>query len=264
MIITLSNDVNFSNLKKIIYFFQNNKYDSNNAILDIIKKENDEKILSNLINNYKNSKNVDYLSSGFIAELFTIFNNDHFCIKENKVTNCLLCGKKDVENLTTHSCFFYILEEDFKENKIFNIFLNKYKEKYSYYCECKKNNLDNYQSTVIKYNIIDYPQFLFIIFDSDYEGLKKNKDKIFNLVDDTILLGFNINYKLACIIASPYDNHFNTIIFNPLGSSINNHFSPNFIYYHDDQLNNGNIVAINNVNEWKTIGIPYILIYKKN
>ena len=68
---------------------------------------------------------------------------------------------------------------------------------------------------------------------------------------------------MACIIASPYDNHFNTIIFNPLGSTINNHFSPNFIYYHDDQLNNGNIVAINNVDEWKTIGIPYILIYKK-
>ena len=54
MIITLSNDVNFSNLKKIIYFFQINNYDSNNAILDFIKKENDEIILSNLINNYKN------------------------------------------------------------------------------------------------------------------------------------------------------------------------------------------------------------------
>ena len=41
MIITLSNDANFSNLKKIIYFFQINNYDSNNAILDFIKKEND-------------------------------------------------------------------------------------------------------------------------------------------------------------------------------------------------------------------------------
>ena len=131
---------------------------------------------------------------------------------------------------------------------------------------CEKCNLDeNTPTSRIYYNITDYPNFLFVLFDfNSYHALLKYKDKIKNLLVENLEFNSNVKYMLNGIILSPYDNHFNTFIFNPLGSSINNHFSSNFIYYHDDQLNNGNIVAINNVNEWKTIGIPYILIYKKN
>ena len=73
----------------------------------------------------------------------------------------------------------------------------------------------------------------------------------------------NINFKLLSIISSPYNNHFNTLIFNPIGLTIDKHFSSNLIYYHDDQLNEGNIVAIKENEDWKKVGIPYIVLYKK-
>ena len=56
-----------------------------NALLEIIKKEDNEDELEKLIDNYKMSKNIDYISSGYIVELFKIFHNDYnFCIKEKK------------------------------------------------------------------------------------------------------------------------------------------------------------------------------------
>ena len=49
-------------------------------------------------------------------------------------------------------------------------------------------------------------------------------------------------------------NHYNTVSW----LVINSKFTQNNVYYHDDMLNNGNIVG----EVWKDIGVPYIVIYK--
>ena len=45
-----------------------------------------QKVRSNkLIDNYQNNNNIDYVSSGYIVELFKIFNNiKDFCLIEKK------------------------------------------------------------------------------------------------------------------------------------------------------------------------------------
>ena len=103
---------------------------------------------------------------------------------------------------------------------------------------------------------------MFILFDVNYDDLYKNKNLILNLIEDTIILNFNAEYKLSGIIAWPSFNPYNAIIFNPLGCNIDKAFSANFIYYHDRTANNGNIMQLNNFEDWKDICIPYIVIYK--
>ena len=54
----------------------------------------------------KNS-DIDTMSSGYINQLFSIFNNnENFCLKKSKSIECILCGKK--------------LNEYIKEMKLFN------------------------------------------------------------------------------------------------------------------------------------------------
>ena len=55
----------------------------------------------------------------------------------------------------------------------------------------------------------------------NYEDLQDSKKFILN---------FNVEYKLSGIIACPSFNHYNAIIFNPLGCNIDKAFSSNFIY----------------------------------
>ena len=43
----------------------------------------------------------------------------------------------------------------------------------------------------------------------------------------------------------------NTIVFNPIGISIDKKFTPNNIYYHDGMLNNGCIMALKKGEDWK-------------
>ena len=110
---------------------------------------------------------------------------------------------------------------------------------------------------------MSYPVFLFILFDFQYSELYKHKENIYKLVEDKIALNTRITYKLIALICAPSSNHYNTIIFNPIGLTINSHFTPNNIYYHDGLLNNGKIVALKNGEDWKKIGIPYIALYKQ-
>ena len=64
------------------------------------------------------------------------------------------------------------------------------------------------------------------------------------------------------MICAPFRNHYNTVIFNPIGSSIDKTFTPNNIYYHDGMHNNGRIEPLKKGEDWKDIGIPYIVLYK--
>ena len=119
------------------------------------------------------------------------------------------------------------------EKYIYNIQLKRYKEFYTYDCECRKNSNEDVLCTKTKYNIISYPKILFVLFDMAFSDLQNYKDSIFKLVEEKIILNFNVEQKLSGIISCPYYNYYNTIIFNPLGSNIDQYFTSNCIYYHD-------------------------------
>ena len=264
LIIKLSENITEKNYKDIIIFLQKNKFDSNNAKIDQIINETDETKKEDLIKQLKLDDVIDFSSSGYAAQLFSIFNNNiFFCIKENKKSECILCDRKITEEITESQPFLFVNRNNIANTSIFNILLSKYKEIYSYACECRKNNKEDVLCVKIKYNIVSYPVFLFILFDFQYSELYKHKENIYKLVEDKITLNTRITYKLIALICAPSSNHYNTIIFNPIGLTINSHFTPNNIYYHDGLLNNGKIVALKNGEDWKKIGIPYIALYKQ-
>ena len=66
-----------------------------------------------------------------------------------------------------------------------------------------------------------------------YDDLVKFKDSIIDLTEDSIILAFNIEYKLKGIIAVPSFNHYISIIFNSMGRLIDKNFKANLIYYHE-------------------------------
>ena len=47
-----------------------------------------------------NDNSIDFNSSGYVAQLFSLFkNNELLCIIESKNTECILYGKKITENV---------------------------------------------------------------------------------------------------------------------------------------------------------------------
>ena len=158
--------------------------------------------------------------------------------------------------------FIFVNINDINNNSIFNLMLEKYKEIYSYACECRKETKEDVLCLKIKYNVESYPEFLFILFDFQYSELVKNKENIFKLLDNKIVFNLTTEYKLVGIITAPKRNHYNTIIFNPLGV-LNTNFSSNNIYYHDGMISEGRILPLKKGEDWKKIGIPYIALYKK-
>ena len=91
LIIKLSKEVNDKNYNDIIIFLQKNNYDVNNKLIDQIVSENDESKKTDLINQLKNDIGIDFTSSGYAAQLFSIFrNNNYFCFRENKTSECII------------------------------------------------------------------------------------------------------------------------------------------------------------------------------
>ena len=159
--------------------------------------------------------------------------------------------------------FIQISIEFLVQKNLFNIILEKYKIKYTYYCQCKSADNMDMLTTKIKYNIDNFSNFLFIIFDMEYIDLETEKNDIYKFVEDILILGYQIEYKLEGIISCPFFDHYNCIIFNPRGKTIDSNFNSNLNYYHDGLKNNGKITSLKDSKEWKLIGLPYILIYKK-
>ena len=258
LILKLSKEVNEKNYIDIIIFLQKNKFDSNNSLIDQIINEDDEEKKKILINQINADTYID-----FAAQLLSIFKNiDYFCIKESKSTECILCGKKLLEDNLENKPFIQININDMNKKYIYNILLKRYKELYTYDCECRKNTKEDVLCAKIKYNILSYPKILFALFDMAFSDLMKYKDAIFKLVEEKIILNFNVEYKLAGIISCPYYNHYNSIIFNPIGANIDHNFTSNFIYYHDGTKNEGRITKLNTNEDWHNIGIPYILVFR--
>ena len=185
LILKLAKDVNELNYYNIIIFLQKNKFDANNEKIDEIINESDDNKKQILINQLKIDDTIDFSSSGYAAQLFSIFNNNSlFCFKENKSTECFICGKKQLENINELQPFTFINCNNINNTSLFNIFLATYKEIYSYACDCRKNlpKTEDVLCQKIKYNIISYPQFLFLIFDFQYSELKNKKEQIFKLI----------------------------------------------------------------------------------
>ena len=276
LVLKLSENVDNRYMNDIIEFFQINKYDIDNKLLDEINELNEKLLNSNsqqnelteqkrnkLINNLKNNYNINYYSSGYITALFNIFKNlEDFCIVEKKFEFCTLCRNKQEFIIKPYYHFFIINEENIKEDSIMNIFIKKYKKYTSYNCLCKKTD-DYFQTTICEYQIISYPIFLMILFDLSYENLLKYSKNIFNLLEQHLILNFDTEYNLKGLVIYPYKNHYSSIIFYPVGSLINTEFKSNKIYIHDSLKNNGKIIEINNINSWKNEGIPYLAIYAK-
>ena len=92
----LAEEVNDKNYYDIIIFLQKYKFDSNNLKIDEIINERDETKKEILIKNLKIDDAIVFSSSGYAVQLFYIFNNNkYFCIKENKVIECFICGLKN-------------------------------------------------------------------------------------------------------------------------------------------------------------------------
>ena len=78
---------------------------------------------------------------------------------------CFICGRKTIEEIKEIQPFVFININNINNISNFNIFLPKYKEIYSYACECRKNlpNNDDVLCLKIKYNILNIKFFIFII-----------------------------------------------------------------------------------------------------
>ena len=84
-----------------------------------------------------------------------------------KSIECFICGIKKVEENKDMQPFIFINNTNISEKSIFNLLLSKYKENYSYACDCRKNlpKSKDVLCLKIKYNIISYPLFIFLLFD---------------------------------------------------------------------------------------------------
>ena len=263
LILKLSEDVNNKNYIEIIVFLQKNHIDTNNAYIDQIIKENDDEKKLELISKLNSNNSVDVISSGYVAQLFSIFNNnENFCFGESKTSECIICQKKKYEIIKELKPFVCVNINNINESNLFNIILTKYKENYIYDCECRKNSKEDVLCTKVKYNLESYPIYMTILFDMSYSDIYKFKEKIYKIAEDTVVLNLIKEYKLIGIISLPSYNHYCSIIFNPSGKYINEYFQSNYIYYHDGMQNDGKIVRIKEGEDWRRLGIPYILIYK--
>ena len=95
-----------------------------------------------------------------------------------------------------------------------------------------------------------------------FRELEQYKQNIFQMTEEYIVLNINKKYKLRGIISVPYINHYICIIFNPRGILVNQYFKSNLIYYHDGNENGGKLREIRSNEDWKKLGIPYILVYE--
>ncbi len=131
--------------------------------------------------------------------------------------------------------FIFVNNTNIKEKHVFNILLLKYKEKYTYECECIRDQKEDVLYTKVKYNIVEYTKFMFLLFVMQNNELNINKNYIVNIVEDKIILNIKVEYHLVGIIVAPKANHFNWIVFNPLGKTADPYFKSNNIYYHDGE-----------------------------
>ena len=111
----------------------------------------------------------------------------------------------------------------------------------------------------MQYKLDLFPDILFLLFDLSYEKLSLNKESIFKIIKDEIILSYNINYILKGFINILFNSHFSCVIFNPCDSNIKDIFQPNLIFKYDEFLNLGKVVEVKDSEDWKDLGIMILL-----
>ena len=103
-----------------------------------------------------------------------------------KIAECIICRVKKTEEIKELRPFIYINNTNVNQTSIFNLILEKYKENYSYACECRKNvpGSEDVLCQKIKYNLLSYPEFFFLLFDFQYTELELYKTQIYKLVEE--------------------------------------------------------------------------------
>ena len=89
-----------------------------------------------------------------------------------------------MKDITQFQAFTFINNNNINNTSFFNIFFDKYKEIYWYIFDNRKNLPKNEDVLYlkVKYNLISYPEFLFLIFDLKYTDLANHTHKIFKLM----------------------------------------------------------------------------------
>ena len=68
---------------------------------------------------------------------------------------------KKVEEINEMQPFIFVNENNICNTRLFNLIFDKYKEIYSYDCDCRKKEKEDVLCVKRKYNIVSYPSFLF-------------------------------------------------------------------------------------------------------
>ena len=179
-------DTNNSLIDQII----NEEYENENEIgkqkimdsLDnIYKNNNNQKLIENAKEKIKNSdinslkywenminkthKQDKEIIGNYWPKMELSFENYDFDEKEFKKHKIFIdtllrfCEiKKILEDNLDNKPFIQINNNDMNEKYIYNILLKRYKELYSYDCECRKNSNEDVLCTKTKYKIISYPK----------------------------------------------------------------------------------------------------------
>ena len=140
--------------------------------------------------------------------------------------------------------------------------------------ELLKDSPKTNNSLYVKYKKIDYPQFLFFIFDledmhnicNNFVNLTNSQKMIVNLAKEGIFLN-NFTYKIIGTINYPIENHYTSSIINIIYNDVPNLINKNF--YYDDVIYKSLVTELvikeNNDDIIKLISLKniYILIYSK-
>ena len=133
---------------------------------------------------------------------------------------------------------------------------------------CDKCNLgSNFPTSRVSYKIINYPKFLFVLFDfRSYYQLDQTQEALKKLYIENLNITEKDRYFLKGCVTSPSYNHF-TFFINKLNMKDNiNDLELEKNYYYDDQKFNGNFQLYNNNDIYEIFNhniFPYILIYEK-
>lgn len=129
---------------------------------------------------------------------------------------------------------------------------------------------ENIPTSRIYYNITDYPNFLFVLFDfNSYCVLLNYKDKIKTLLAENLEFNSNAKYILNGIILSPYDNYFTYFINKIHVKNLPKELGFYKKYFYDDLMFGNRFIEVEKfvyLFDGKIFGlklIPYLAIYGK-
>lgn len=230
-----------------------------NKKIDILETDNNDR--SVVINN-------GFGLNGYIVQLFSIFKDiKYFCIKEKRLEICQICSRTKEFSENFHSHLITINENNIKLSNIETIL--SYSLIFDGLVKCDFCNFeDNLLTCRISYKIIEFPKYLFVLFDlSSYQMILNNVVFIKKLLVDKLSFNENVNYNLKGIITTPFHIHF-TFYINHLNlENILGDLELNKNYYYDDLEFDGCFQELDGIdslfNYDNKVILPYIVIYEK-